>query len=517
MTRVRLPGRGAVGTAIVVAWLASLGWLAARRVSEARTQPLEARGSRLAPGASFYVVRLGSEQFGTAGITLDTTPVGFRLAGTLSLDVPSDSGSARHVYREEALLTRSLRLQRLIGSMSEAGTGRTRELSASDSARALRLTEGTRNETLEEFRSASGATIPGAIPFRLAASGRLRPGGVLSTIVAGTLDRTLSETEARTTRDSVFIVADSADFDARSGSWIPVPTDSARAWRVERRERGLPMIEWIDGRGRVLSREHAFGVTLTLAPFEVGYTNYQTLRRQRPRLGGSTLPGATRLAPGRRRPDSLTEEVRVAVARADGPAWPGAVQAFAGGRQVVIGDTVVIRAEPPRPDPTPPPRTRNSLLSPGELGALRGALREALAQEPLDPDTLGQLSRWVAHAVQYLDTPEAPSGKMTVLRSRRGGAEGKADLLTALAELAGMPARRVVGVDVSDPALPAHVWVEVWRDGWTAVDPVSGQVPASAYLLRITEGSSPWPLGMVPLIGGLRATLVSPRRPGRAP
>lgn len=509
--------RGAVGTTIVVAWLASLGWLAARRVSEARTTPLEARGSRLAPGASFYAVLLGPDQLGTAGITLDTTAVGFRITGTLALDLPADSGAARHVYREEALLTRSLRLQRLIGTTSEAGAARTRELTASDSARSIQLTEGTRNEPLEDLRLETGASIPSAVPFRLAASGRLRPGGTLSAAVVSVLDRALSESVARTTTDSMFVVADSAVFDSATSAWSPVQTDSVRAWRVERRDRGLPMVEWIDGQGRVLSREYAFGVSLSLVPFEVGYTNYQVVRREGARRGRSPVPGVSHVDAAAHPPDSTVAEVRVVVARADGPAWPGAVQALSGGRQGVSGDTVVIRREPPRADPTPPPRTRNSLLSPRDLDGLRAALGEALAQEPLEPDTLRRLTRWVAHAVQYLDTPEAPSGKMTVLRQRRGGVEGKADLLTALAELAGMPARRVVGVDVSDPALPAHGWVEVWRNGWTAVDPVSGQVPASAFLLRITEGSSPRPLGMVPLIGGLRATLVSPRRPGRAP
>jgi transglutaminase-like putative cysteine protease len=54
-----------------------------------------------------------------------------------------------------------------------------------------------------------------------------------------------------------------------------------------------------------------------------------------------------------------------------------------------------------------------------------------------------------------------------------------------------------------------HVWVEVWRAGWQAVDPLTGR-PASAYLLRVVEGAADRPVALVPLVGGLRTELLFP-------
>jgi transglutaminase-like putative cysteine protease len=209
--------------------------------------------------------------------------------------------------------------------------------------------------------------------------------------------------------------------------------------------------------------------------------------------------------------DSLGRRVdttlrRAVVSRWDGPAWAGSVAALAGGRQQVKGDTVEIRPIASGGEgTTPPPHRRNTgSATAADAGILGTALSEALARLPEGGDTLLALARWVARAVQYVDSEAAPAGSLTVARTRRGSAEGKVALLVALADLAGYPARSVYGVDVSRDPLPAHQWVEVWRDGWQAVDPVFGEAPASTALLRIGEGASMRPLVMVPQVGGLR-------------
>jgi hypothetical protein len=183
---------------------------------------------------------------------------------------------------------------------------------------------------------------------------------------------------------------------------------------------------------------------------------------------------------------------------------------FAGGRQAVTGDTVTILALPKAgTDTTSPRHPRNT----GEFGGseanpLQDALGDALAGLPAGADTVSILASWVARAVLYLDTSNAATGSVTVARARQGGLEGKVALFLALAELAGYPARAVFGVDVTRPGLPAHVWAEVWRLGWEAVDPGRGHAPASTTLLRIGEGATIRPLALVPLIGGLRVTVL---------
>ena len=504
--------RRTMAVLILVSWAASLGWLGLRRFSVPTETDLGDRRTRLAPLASFYAVMAGDVQVGTAGITLDTTALGYRLTEALSLDLPQ-AGSTRQVLQLESVLSRSLRLQQATASLSERGSSYSLEARpGQDSGFVIRSGRGGVNrDLLERFPPVAGLTVSGAMAFELAASGRLRPRGSIATAILDPLSRSAWTGVAETVSDSVLTASDSATFDPGIGRWVAVAPDSVRAWRVLRRDRGLPVREWIDGQGRVLRREQAFGLTLEHSPFEVNYTNYRADLQRGTRPPQARLSGTTRLVDLDRRPDTTAGAVRVLVRRLDGTAWPGSAAAFEGGRQSSAGDTVVIRSTPEGADSATPTRWRNTPgRSASDSAALQRALQEALDADPGEPDTLRRLVTRVAHGVRYLDRQTEPTGFLTVLRDRRAGLEGKVALMVALARQAGYPARAVTGVDVSDSTLPAHSWVEVWRDGWQTVDPVFGNVPASAYLLRVTEGTGAHPLVLVPLIGGLRTTLLSP-------
>ena len=501
--------RRVVGSTLVAAWLACLGWLAARELRPAPEGGATRATVRLAPSAAFYAVTLAGRQIGTAGVTLDTTTVGYRLTEVISLDLPAGPGRRRDVMRAEASLTRSLHLASAQVSLSEGGSARMLEAEArEDSSLVLRIRrDRTEIDRIVLSPPEVPLTVPGAIPLRLAAGRRLRPGGEQSAAVVDILARVVRGGPARVGIDSVFLVADSATRDPAAARFVAVAGDSVRAWRLERpSDAGLPMIDWVDARGLVVRREHAFGVVIERSPFEVNYTNYQADLRQSPADGMAIPAGARRSID-----DSLGRPVgtairRVVVSRWDGPAWAGSVEGLAGGRQRVIGDTVEIRPFAGGGESaTASPHRRNTVpTAAADAGILATALSEALAGLPEGGDTLAALAGWVARAVQYVDSDAAPAGSLTVARTRRGGVEGKVALLVALAELARYPARAVFGVDVSRDQLPAHQWVEVWRNGWEALDPVFGEAPASTALLRIGEGASIRPLVMVPQVGGLR-------------
>lgn len=497
---------------ILASWVVSLGWLGVRQSRAGSETGVEGRRTRLAPLASFYAVLAGDVQIGTAGITLDTTALGYRLTEVLSLDLPGPT-PARNVLRLESVLSRTLRLQQATASLSEDGSGFSLEARPGpDSGFVLRTgRQGVNRDILERLPPVSGTSVAGATPYQLAASGRLRPRGSFAAPILDLPARSFWTGLAEVTADSVLITSDSATFDPGAGRWVAADPDSVRAWLVVRRERGLPLQEWVDAQGRVLRREYAFGVTLDRSPFEVNFTNYQSGLRNGPPPRTVQLSGTTRLVDRDRRPDTTVGAVRIVVRRMDGPAWPGSVAGFEGGRQSSTGDTVMIQRETAGADPATPTRWRNTPAGTASDSAdLQLALEEALEADPAEPDTLRRLVHWVAHGVRYLDTQTAPTGISTVFRGKRAGLDGKVALMVALARQAGLPARAVAGVDVSDPTLPAHAWVEVWRNGWLAVDPVYGNVPASAYLLRVTEGAGAHPLALVPLVGGLRTALLSP-------
>jgi len=501
--------RRVAAVTLVGTWLACLGWLAARELRPASEGGAARATVRLAPGAAFFGVTLAGRQIGTAGTTLDTTTLGYRLTEVMALDLPTDSGRRRDVIRGEAALGRQLQLASAQATVSEGGRALTLQAEArGDSSLVLSVRRGQAELDRTGFSLPGLApTVPGAIPLRLVAGRQLRPRGGLAVTTLDLLSGSLRGGAVQVGPDSIFVVSDSATFDTREARFVAVPGDSVRAWRVDRAgEAGLPLVDWVDAGGRVVRREHAFGVVIERSPFEVNYTNYQAALREAPGTATAVPTGMRRVAVPRRGAPADTAIRRVVVSRWDGPAWPGSVGAFAGGRQRVTGDTVEIRAAADGgEDTTASPHRRNTAGAGGaDRAVLATALSEALAQGPEGGDSLGALARWVARAVQYVDSEDAPTGSVTVARVRRGGIEGKVALFVALAELAGYRARPVYGVDVSQDALPAHQWAEVWRDGWEAVDPVFGQAPASTALLRVGEGAWSRPLLMVTQVGGLR-------------
>lgn len=442
--------RRAAGSVIVGSWVFCVGWAVARQVRRPPEAYLEARAARLAPGAAFYQITLGGSPIGNAGITLDTTLAGYRLTEVWNMDLASTTGTGRHVYRSDAELSRSLLLRKLTLSVSEDGAARFMEAEPKDDTTwAVRMgAPGSRPTALRSMEVPKSASAPGALPLRLALDGRLKEGGQLSQPVLALMYGTVDRDSARVTRDSVFAVSDSAAWDSTSATWTAVAARSTVAWRIERTVHGFPSIDWVDGQGRLVERDWAFGVRLERSPFEVNYNLYQTRLRQgmiRPpdrvpgRVARSNLPGP---------PDATARTMVVRLARADGPAWPGATTAFEGGRQQVHGDTVIIRV-----------------------------------------DTI----------------PEAVSALMRAVQTVAPGE--RASRFLVLAGEAGIVARSVIGIDLGRLELPRHRWVEVRSgDRWLAVDPFYGQAPAAASLLRVAVGGSDRALTLVPLIGSLRST-----------
>lgn len=507
----RVGGRRAAATVILGAWVTSLGWLMVRELGESEEEALAERPRRIGPSAEFYAVELGGVQLGTAGLTVDTSTAGFHVLEVLTLELPGRGGSTRHVARTESRLTRSFRLERADVNLSEARVAyRLEARMVGDSM--LLFTGGPPSERPRPLQQhhVSAVTITAAVPLRLVATGALRQGAAVEPLTVDLLSETVLPGPARVLGDSTFVVADSAERDEATGAWRVAHADTLQARRVELLVGGQSVVAWVDEEGRPVRWEFAYGVVVERGAFELFVSDYQRRRREGLSPPPSFAAGAIPISPHAAALALDADSVVVVLARADGPSRVESAQAFAGGRQRVAGDTVVITRAGAPPTPGDSVRLRNT-------GRVRAAAQSPLA-EGLDQavkryaavgDTLTALVHWVARDVLLDTSGVAPTTPGQVLLERRSNAEGKARLLAALVETAGMPARIVSGVLVTDPTLPGHTWVEVWRDGWQAVDPVFGHVPASAALLRAIEGPGR-ALALVSRIGALRATVVSP-------
>src|SRR2546422_7337467 len=117
------------------------------------------------------------------------------------------------------------------------------------------------------------------------------------------------------------------------------------SFRIEQREGGMTTRAWIDAQGHIVRAETAVGFVMERTAFELAYTNFR--HRDTTRLiRASAAPGPgdvvppTVLAARAQLPRDTLSVVRVRL----GGAAPEALD-VGGGRQQLIGDTLVIRRE----------------------------------------------------------------------------------------------------------------------------------------------------------------------------
>jgi transglutaminase-like putative cysteine protease len=139
------------------------------------------------------------------------------------------------------------------------------------------------------------------------------------------------------------------------------------------------------------------------------------------------------------------------------------------------------------------------------LQATREAARGARSAE----DSVRSLTRWVARGIITDRRDRASGAAVFTLRTGRGGPDGKARLLAAMARAAGFPARVVSGLAVLPEGDFGHSWTEVWLGRWVAADPTFGNFPASAALIRLTIAGRSRPVDLLAVGGSARFLPVS--------
>jgi hypothetical protein len=179
---------------------------------------------------------------------------------------------------------------------------------------------------------------------------------------------------------------------------------------------------------------------------------------------------------------------------------------LAGGRQVVRGDTIVVRSEAFAThaggfdtltrDPMIQEDGREIFLL-GSRFRTQGPTRESLRELA---DTLRRLVRIDTSAVAALDAVGA-------LKTHRAQPDGFVRLYLAVLRVSGVPARMAIGISPAGNQLRTHAWAEVRESrgtGWLAVDPVLGRVPASTSLVRLAYGGSSHPEAMLALLADVK-------------
>jgi transglutaminase-like putative cysteine protease len=506
---------------LLAAWALSLGWLVKREFFRSTSARLAEAALSVPPGALYYRLDLGAQQVGFASATLDTLPDSIRVEDVFVLDVPAVGRLHRTTARSVALLSRTLRLERVdvtfdgdLGQFVAHG-----RVLGDSMLRVAIVSEGDSQVT--HIRLTGPITLPTLLPLRLAFGGELQRGRTYAARLFDPLLLAARDVTLRVAAESTLVVADSADLDSTTMVWVPEHFDTVRAFRIDQEANGARVSNWIDAQGRVVRASTPVGFAIERSAFEIAYENFR--RRDTARVARSSAapaPGeivpVTALAAGLRAGAPGTELARLRV-RVSGVDLAGFDRLVGGGRQQLVGDTLEI--------------TRESALqahaAPYRLPSRDTALARWLEPEPLiqsrDPRIAAQarlilqadggrdrsparaaelLTHWVHGNLRREIVAGAPSAER-VLETRRGDCNASTTLYVALARAAGLPARTVAGLVYLNGRFYYHAWAEVYLGDWVAVDPTFDQYPADAAHLRFAIGGLARQVELIPLVGRL--------------
>ena len=508
-----------VAVLIVGMWLGMIGWQVRREYFAPELTRLAEASLGLAPGVSFYTLRMGERSVGQATSRLDTVPKGFVLEDVMSLELPALGQTGTAVVRTSVRLSPALVMQSFSFSLdSDIGRLQASGEVRADSTLVVTIDSGSGPET-SEYRFSTPPVFSSVLPIRVAMGGELVVGRTIRMPVFDPSTLGTRIVEMRVLEQDTLILPDSASLDPATGRWYAAHFDTIPTWKVAEIYGGVSVESWVDADGRVLRASSPLGFSMEKTEYELAL---QARDDERAALAQGGVPRSALdddiiLSTAIRSNVDLGETTRYQEIhfRLSGVDLAGF--ALDGGRQTLRGDTLIVRRED------------LNALDPGfELPYKLMDLRQELEPEPLiqsadprivrrareitaartswsqDPRRVaGQLTRGVFNMLEKRVTISVPSA-VQVLESGFGDCNEHTVLFVAMARSLGLPARTAVGMVYLRGSFYYHAWPEVWLGQWVAMDPTFGDAPADAAHIRFVVGGLAQQVDIVRLIGRLR-------------
>src|SRR3989442_6293006 len=266
--------RGWAG-AILVAWAASLGWLARREFFRSTGTRVTQAALSVPPGAVYYRLDVRGQQVGFAFSTIDTARSSILVEDVLVLDVPALGVLHRTTAKSRATLSRALRLEDLDATFDgDIGRFSAHGIVTGDTVFSVWLVPGSDSQVTRVPLSRP-IVLPTLLPLRLAFGGALKPGKTYSIGVFDPL--LLAQRDVRVTiaAQSTLVVADSAGYDSAAMAWVGGHYHSARAFRIEQQTGGGQSSAWIDAAGPNVRATSPVAFTMERSAFEIAYENFR--------------------------------------------------------------------------------------------------------------------------------------------------------------------------------------------------------------------------------------------------
>jgi len=508
--------RSHVGVGIVAIWFVMVGWQVRREYFQPELTRLAEAALSLAPGVSFYTLRMGERSVGQATSRLDTVPGGFELEDVMILNLPALGQTGSAVVRSLVHLSPSLVMESFSFSLdSEVGRFQAEGVLSPDSTLEVTIEAGGSKQEIS-YRLAEPPIFSAVVPIRIAMAGELTVGNTLRLPVFDPSTLSTRVVEIHVTEHDTLIVTDSVSLDPETQRWSATGWDSIPAWKIVEFHGGVQVESWVDEDGRILRASSALGFTMERTEYELVRQEQEDAVALGVVVSDEDVIFSTAI---RSNVDLGSVEEHAALRfRLTGVDLSGFQ--LDGGRQTLRGDTLIVRRE-----------DWDSIEPDFSLPYKLMDLRKELEAEPLiqsdDPRiqaearrTVGRWTRGPKTAARRLTTRvnqmlaksvtfSIPSA-VQVLDSRLGDCNEHTVLYVAMARAIGLPARTAVGLVYLNGSFFYHAWPEVWLGEWVAVDPTFGQYPADASHIRFVIGGLAQQVEIIRLIGRLNIEVLDP-------
>ncbi len=502
--------RRLVATGIILTWVTMVGWHARRVYFQPELTRLTTAAMALAPGVSFYTLKMGDRTVGQATSRLDTIPAGgFELEDMMFIDLPALGQKGSAVVRTKVHLSPALVMESFSFSLDSEG-GRFEAIGSLGADSTLRVTINSGGTTQEvEYRVAEPPIFSAAMPIRIAMAGELVVGNTVHLSVFDPSTLSTRAVEVRILAHDTLLVPDSAAIDPVTGRWSIAHYDSVPAWQIAEMHGGVRIESWVDHDGRILRASSPMGLTMEKTEYELARQASEDMKD----VTVAAIDEDVILATAIQSNVDLgsVEEHGELRFRLTGVELEGFQ--LDGGRQTLRGDTLIVRREAwagVDPGYQLPYKLMDlsDVLEPEPLiqsddQRIIDAARRIAGRWARDPrETTERLTRRINQMLEKSITFSVPSA-VQVLESRTGDCNEHTVLFVAMARSLGLPARTAVGLVYVEEAFYYHAWPEVWLGEWVAVDPTFGQFPADAAHIRFVIGGLAQQVEIIRLIGRL--------------
>ena len=440
-------------------------------------------------GERWFSVNVGGERVGFAHQQIGKSADGYRIDSEGSVKMRVMGFSREAITREQYLVGRDMTLRSF--SAQNSFDGSETLLKGEATSKGVRVEVETGGRKKERLLKAKGAIFP---PQAL----NVYP--LLQGAAAGRKFRlaTLDIESLKVKQIKVEVIGEET---------LP-PAVSALHLRNDL----YPMVDndiWVDLKGDTLKESVRDDLVVTLAEDEKTAKLYladAALAKRDPVLAFSLI----KVQPPLERPDKLQ---RLSVAFTGVPA-PLPILQGKGQQGTRLADGRVLFAMPNpafQPAPGEAPTAADlepSARIPSDAPEIAAQKAQILGDRQDATRAAGLLAAWVASEIK--GTVADSRSPLETLKSRNGNSQSQARLYAALARAAGIATRVVSGlIYLPGQGYLYHSWAESYLDGWVAVDPSLGEIPANLSHIKLVEGDGPDAMAQLAgMIGKLKAQVV---------